>query len=140
AGQGDDRRLAQQLGSVLRAEPLPPGVRIPQHGLRVGDGVGAVCHRAAADAAGVPRVEKPGLLRGAEGVTTETITRASAKTQAERPAPLAASRARMRSASATSSTQKSIAYAILILGSLIFLIPFYFLLNASFKTDIEAHA
>ena len=36
--------------------------------------------------------------------------------------------------------QNWIAYAILFFGALIFLIPFYFLVNASLKTDAEAQA
>ena len=53
AGLHHDRRRTGKYDAVLRAEPVPPGVRIPQHGLRQRAGVGVVRDRAAADAGGV---------------------------------------------------------------------------------------
>ena len=74
AGDGDDRRRAERPDALLRAEPVQPGVRVPQHGLRERDGVGAVSDPAGVDGAGVQGVEEPGVLRGAEDVRRERIS------------------------------------------------------------------
>ena len=114
-------------------------------------------HPARADDPGLPRVEEPGLLRGAEDVTTcETLdpgTRPRAvrgdpdrrrRTRGGRAgAASAAAAARSRRTEGTvvqRRREKIIAYSILIVGALLFLIPFYFVVNASLKTAGEVEA
>jgi multiple sugar transport system permease protein len=55
-------------------------------------------------------------------------------------APPLAYHGRPRSASRASRTQAILAYTILALGSLLFIVPFYFVLNGSLKTDAEVQA
>jgi multiple sugar transport system permease protein len=49
-------------------------------------------------------------------------------------------RSRRRSTPTTSPHQKLLIYILLCVGSLLFLIPFYFILNGSFKTDVDVQA
>ena len=49
-------------------------------------------------------------------------------------------RRRPRGPSKVSPAQQILAYAILVLGSLVFLVPFYFVVNGSLKTDAEVQA
>ena len=49
-------------------------------------------------------------------------------------------RPKYRSMEQTSRLEKITAYTLLIVGSLIFLIPFYFVINASFKTEAQVNA
>jgi len=81
-------------------------------------------------------------------VTTETTiersqTQSLAKPQADERdvvRPLAASRKSEPGASSTSRLHKIVAYTILVVGSLAFLLPFYFVVNGSLKSDAEVQA
>ncbi|HEY7087843.1 MAG TPA: carbohydrate ABC transporter permease [Tepidisphaeraceae bacterium] len=53
--------------------------------------------------------------------------------------PLEASRA-SRGAQSVSRTQKILAYSLLVLGSIVFLVPFYFVVNGSLKTEAAVQA
>lgn len=57
------------------------------------------------------------------------------------PSRVAASREPLyRTTGQISRTERLLAYTILVLGSLAFLVPFYFVVNASFKTDAAVHS
>src|SRR5262249_12280382 len=120
-------------------------VRVPQHGLRVRAGVGAVPDHPGADDPGLPRVQEPGVLRGSQGVTTLQTPRPTETAVHPQPSIAAAgavaTRARNRYRTTQSAHwQKIIAYSILVFGSIAFLIPFYFVVNGSLKTEAEVQA
>src|SRR5438045_122166 len=47
---------------------------------------------------------------------------------------------RYRSLESASRTEKILAYTLLLVGSAIFLVPFYFVINASLKSEAEVNA
>ncbi|WP_428940735.1 carbohydrate ABC transporter permease [Fontivita pretiosa] len=73
--------------------------------------------------------------------TTQSPMLPAAKPQAASPAgPAAGTPALSRSARPSSSVQQMLAYAILLIGSVAFLVPFYFVINGSLKTEAEVAA
>lgn len=73
--------------------------------------------------------------------TTQSPMLPAAKPQAASPVgPAAGTPALSRSARPSSSVQPMLAYAILLIGSVAFLVPFYFVINGSLKTEAEVAA
>ena len=53
---------------LLRAESVPAGIRVSQHGVCQRHGVGVVCDRAGGDGGCIQGVEESGVLRGVENM------------------------------------------------------------------------
>src|SRR5690348_4909304 len=102
--------------------------------------MGAVRHHSWADDFYLPRLEKSCLLRGAESVTALNSPPRATQTPAQ-PTPEVAAVAqplrygakppRFRASDAVPVREQIVAYTLLVLGSLAFLIPFYFVVNGS---------
>src|SRR6478672_2191795 len=106
--------------------------------------MGAVRAAAGVDGSGVQRIEERRVLRGIESIVMTVLQEEKHRAAAAAPIVIPEPRGRrargFRTMDSTSRTEKILAYALLILGSIAFLIPFYFVVNASLKTEPEVMA
>ena len=145
--------VQQRRGPLLLHLPVPAGLPVPPHGLRVGDGVAAVRAHHDRDSRSAARVTTSGVLRGGDAAMSRTIPSGATDRTPERSPERAAhpsgeiatvppTRRSARAASAAvpkrprgrrGILRRSLVTVALSALAVVFAYPFIWLVSASFK-------